>query len=74
MPLFEYECRNCKARFEHLVFNRAAEISCRSCGSKDVVQLLSTFAVGGEPARPAPQGDGCAGCPGMQGGTCPMNR
>jgi len=73
MPLYEYECRSCKARFENLVFDRAAEVACRKCGSKDVAQLLSTFAVGSESAKAAPQASPCAGCQGMQGGTCPMN-
>jgi putative FmdB family regulatory protein len=74
MPLFEYECRACKARFEQLVYDRAVEIVCRKCGSKDIVQQLSTFAVSSESSRPAPQPGGCAGCPGMQGGNCPMNQ
>ncbi|MBZ5495495.1 MAG: zinc ribbon domain-containing protein [Acidobacteriia bacterium] len=74
MPLFEYECRGCKTRFERLVFDRAAEIVCRECGSTDVAQLLSTFAVGAESAKAAPQAGPCEGCQGMQGGTCPMNQ
>ncbi len=74
MPLYEYECRSCKARFEHLVFARAAEVACRACGSTDVVQLLSTFAVGSESAKASQEAGPCAGCQGMQGGTCPMNR
>lgn len=74
MPLFEYECRACKARFEHLVFDRSADVACRKCGSADVVQQLSTFAVGAESSKPAPSSGSCAGCPGMQGGTCPMNQ
>ena len=74
MPMYEYECRSCKARFEHLVFDRAAEVVCRKCGSGDVAQLLSTFAVGSESAKSAPEAGPCAGCQGMQGGTCPMNQ
>ena len=74
MPLYEYECRSCKARFEHLVFDRAVDVVCRKCGSGDVIQLLSTFAVGSESAKASPQANPCAGCQGMQGGTCPMNQ
>ncbi len=74
MPMYEYECRSCKARFEHLVFDHAAEIACRACGSKDVVQMLSTFAVGSESSKPERPSGGCDGCPGMQGGSCPMNQ
>jgi putative FmdB family regulatory protein len=74
VPMYEYECRSCKARFEHLVFDRTAEVVCRKCGSGDVAQLLSTFAVGSESAKSAPQDNPCAGCQGMQGGTCPMKQ
>ncbi len=74
MPLYEYECRTCKARFEHLVFDRTAEVLCRKCGSRDITQLLSTFAVGSESAKPGPEAGPCAGCQGMQGGVCPMNQ
>lgn len=74
MPLFEYECRNCKTRFELLVFDRGAEVVCRNCGSKEIVRLLSTFAVGAGPSRQAAQEDRCAGCQGRQGGICPMNQ
>ncbi len=74
MPMYEYECRSCKARFEHLVFDRTAEVVCRKCGGGDVAQLLSTFAVGSESTKSEPQASPCAGCQGMQGGTCPMNQ
>ncbi len=73
MPLYEYECRNCKARFEHLVFDRAEAVTCRECGSLDIVQQLSTFAVGAEPRKSASRENRCAGCQGMQGGVCPMS-
>jgi len=74
VPLFEYECRSCKARFEELIFDRAAQVVCRKCGSKEVMQLLSTFAVGAASTGAAPQASPCAGCKGMQGGTCPINQ
>lgn len=73
MPLYEYECRSCKARFERLVFDRTAGVFCRECGSAEVAQLLSTFSVGGESAKAAPQESPCAGCQRMQDGICPMS-
>jgi putative FmdB family regulatory protein len=73
MPIFEYECRACKTRFEQLVFDRTVEIACKKCGSKDIVQQLSTFAVSSETSKSSPPPQGCAGCPGMQGGSCSMN-
>jgi putative FmdB family regulatory protein len=74
VPMYEYECRACKARFEHLVFDRTAQVVCPKCGSSEVAQQLSRFAVGSETAKAAPASGGCDGCPGMQGGSCPMNQ
>jgi len=45
MPLYEYECKSCGARFEQLIFNRGTKVTCKACGGKKVVQLLSTFAI-----------------------------
>lgn len=74
MPMYEYECRTCKARFEQLILGRAAEVVCRTCGSPDVAQLLSTFAVGAESAKKTSPASPCDGCNGMKGGSCPMNQ
>lgn len=73
MPLFEYECRKCGNLFEHLVYGDAVEVVCRKCGSADIVQLHSTFAVRAESGKAASQESPCASCQGMQGGMCPMN-
>ena len=70
MPLFEYECRDCKTRFEHLILDRSANVTCRACGSSNVAQLLSTFAVGGSSGNADSQRNPCQGCPGMQNGSC----
>ncbi len=54
MPLYEYMCRSCGARFEVLqrVGEGATEIRCPSCGAGEVAKQLSTFAskVGSAPA------------------------
>jgi putative FmdB family regulatory protein len=52
MPIYEYECRACRARFE--LFIRPsnppdpATPSCPSCQSTDLERLLSMFAVNSE--------------------------
>ena len=74
MPLYEYECRECTNRFEQLVFDSEIQITCRHCGSSNVNRLLSTFAVGSESPKAASRSESCAECPGMKGGTCPMNQ
>jgi putative FmdB family regulatory protein len=46
MPLFEYECAACGARFERLVRDsRRGAGECPSCGSRNVRKLMSAFAV-----------------------------
>jgi putative FmdB family regulatory protein len=73
VPLYEYQCRSCESRFEQLVFNTKSEIFCRECGSSNVVQLLSTFAVGNAAARSAPDPGPCGACGAAQRGMCNMN-
>lgn len=43
MPIYEYQCKKCNARFEELQrMNEKA--NCPKCGSSSVERLLSTFA------------------------------
>jgi putative FmdB family regulatory protein len=46
MPVYEYRCKNCRRKVSVLVrgFSGAGEVSCSSCGSKDLTRLFSTFA------------------------------
>jgi putative FmdB family regulatory protein len=76
MPLFEYECRGCGHRFEHLT--RAGETpSCPACSGGDLQKLLSVFAVGGNGADKAfemPSSGACGHCGDPRGpGSCSMN-
>ena len=73
MPLYEYHCRDCDARFEALVLARDAAVVCRSCGSATVSQLLSTFAVGASSApgaRRTPEPGPCGACGAPERGSC----
>lgn len=47
MPIYEYRCRNCGARFEVLVYSEGKEIVCDQCGSEDSERLMSGFAAAG---------------------------
>jgi putative FmdB family regulatory protein len=70
MPLFEYRCAACDARFEALVPAAAADtVGCERCGSADVTRLLSTFAVGGSAGMAAEPGP-CGACGAPRRGTC----
>ncbi len=73
MPLYEYECRSCKSRFEQLVFNKDTAVLCRNCSSDDVAQLLSVFAVAGPSEKAAAELGPCGSCGAAQRGACGMN-
>jgi len=70
VPIFEYECRECKKRFEQLVYSNETKVACRSCGSSRVVQLLSTFAINAASSRPAAELGPCGACGAAQRGAC----
>jgi putative FmdB family regulatory protein len=73
VPLYEYECLECKARFEKLIYNKETEVVCASCGSPKINQLLSVFAVGGSPqGASAPEASPCGNCSAAQRGMCGM--
>jgi putative FmdB family regulatory protein len=74
LPIYEFACRECDARFEELV--RAAEPSaeCPDCGSADTARLMSAFSVrsvssGGSDLAQAMSQAGGAGA-GCCGGSC----
>ena len=47
MPIFDYQCRQCKSEFELLVIGKTVP-ECPSCQGRDLEQMLSTFAVSSE--------------------------
>lgn len=44
MPIFEYECAACGAKFEELVPHAETKVNCPQCKSTDTRKLLSVFA------------------------------
>lgn len=73
MPLYEYYCSDCKAKFELLVNHKHADdIVCMKCQSENVRRLLSVFASLRKDGDDysfddVPQADGNCGC---GGGSC----
>jgi putative FmdB family regulatory protein len=57
MPMYEFQCSKCEARFEELVRNSAeeAEIVCPSCETDKIFRVISTFSLGNS--------SGCHGVP-----------
>jgi putative FmdB family regulatory protein len=52
MPIYEFECEACGARFEELLAAGAA-VACRACGSGQARRLYSTVAPPGRQPRGA---------------------
>jgi putative FmdB family regulatory protein len=43
MPIFEYKCEKCEAKFEKLISSTNTKVVCEKCGSKKVEKQLSSF-------------------------------
>lgn len=72
MPLYEYVCRSCGARFERLrPMSRASEPVACPAGHPKAERTLSLFATHTrqQDGSTAPLGSG-GGCPGCAGGAC----
>jgi len=72
MPLYEYLCRDCEAKFElRRSFSQAdAPVKCTHCHSDNTKKLISSFisfSKGGNNPTPS---SGCAGCSGGSCATC----
>lgn len=78
MPIYEYACKSCDAKFEQLVRRMSGEAEgpaakCPSCGSEQTARALSLFAVssesvgGGGGASEDPMCGRCGGAPGSCG-------
>ncbi len=71
MPIFEYQCRKCGARFEKVVSSAEAATNCKECGSARVEKLLSVFAVFGSSRSAAASEPGpCGACGAPRRGMC----
>jgi len=46
MPIYEYECRSCKKRFQFLIMKSAEEegLTCPGCSGEDMGRLISRVA------------------------------
>ncbi len=62
MPIYEYECKECKRRFEHLLKSaRDLPEACPHCGKKSFEKVFSGFSVA--MAQKASPASNCASCP-----------
>jgi putative FmdB family regulatory protein len=42
MPIYEYECKECKLLQEFIVKNDQVKVECKKCNSTDLKKLIST--------------------------------
>ena len=53
MPIYDYACRQCGHRFEYFLLSSSPAAECPACGTKDLEQLISAYAVSSESSRQA---------------------
>ena len=53
MPIYEFECGSCGARFEELVLAGTEEMQCPECGAAEARRRLSTVSPPGRQPRGA---------------------
>jgi len=53
MPIYEFECEECGARFEELVAAGATDVPCAECGATRTRRLLSNVSPPGRQPRGA---------------------
>jgi len=71
MPIFEYQCQECGAKFERILTSSASEVVCKDCESPRVEKLLSTFAVSGGSFKVVSSETGpCGACGAPRRGMC----
>ncbi|HTK95625.1 MAG TPA: zinc ribbon domain-containing protein [Terriglobales bacterium] len=72
MPIFEYICKDCGARFEAIVHG-TRKPECPHCRGKKLEQQLSVFSVGA-PKGARPAAGPCGSCGDPRGpGACNLN-
>lgn len=63
MPIYEFKCNQCNAKFEQLCrLDWQGTVSCPACGGKDLAKGLSAFC--------SPGSGGGKNCGGCAGGNC----
>jgi putative FmdB family regulatory protein len=61
MPIFEYQCRKCKHRFETIVLSGREKIACPQCQNSAVEKQLSVFRSPNSDRKASASTGGC-GC------------
>ena len=72
MPIYEFDCKPCKQRFEILIsLSKIGQATCPKCGSGEVERVMSMFSSRTSGGSSHGHGGGdCAGCASGQCGSC----
>lgn len=73
MPLYEYQCSDCKTRFDALraMSEADAAIACPKCGSENTGRTISLFSAVGSEGVITGAGSSCGSCtPSASCATC----
>ena len=64
MPIYEYVCDDCKARYESIVMSARQKVACPKCASERRTLQLSVFSAGksSNGASPASESSAAGGC------------
>jgi putative FmdB family regulatory protein len=62
MPIYEYLCDDCGARYEQLVMSKNAKIACPKCESHKHTLQLSVFSASGTASKTNGQSSGAGAC------------
>jgi putative FmdB family regulatory protein len=74
MPIYEYVCNDCEARYERIVMSAKQKIECPKCASKRHTLQLSVFSAGKSSSGSASSASSApAGCGGCTPNTCGCN-
>lgn len=61
MPIFDFECQECKKKFDLMISNqKKEEVQCPDCSSKNIKQLLSGFYTGTAKTHAPSCSSGCS--------------
>jgi len=77
VPLYEYKCSECEARFDALrgMDEADASIACPKCDSENTSRVISLFSAIGDGRVIAGAGESCSSCaPSASCATCGKSR
>ena len=71
MPVYEYECQDCKEEFEYLLLSKDSKINCPKCNGENINKKMSLCGfASGDKIAPSSGTTGCGSCSSTNCSTC----